>query len=88
MMTLNAKQNAVRPTLTGDESVAELREMILDLTVRYSGCKFRHNFYIRLLSGLTYASCSNLLNGFDREFCLEILNEYCNCLNEDDGPAN
>ena len=71
------------PVVTGGETDAELQEMIIKLTQKYSACSNRQKCMIRALSGLTFASLDNLVKGFNRDFCLEILNAACACRERD-----
>jgi hypothetical protein len=65
--------------VTGGETDAELRDLIVKLTQKYSGCHNRQKCMLRVLSGLTYISLGNLVKGFSRELCVEILNSPCAC---------
>jgi hypothetical protein len=58
---------------------AELRKLIMGMTLGSRNDHSQRNCTIRILSGLSYASQNNLVNGMSREVCLEILDEPCSC---------
>jgi hypothetical protein len=82
-MTGHPHRNKPISAVTGKETDAELRELIIKFTQRYSGCTSRQKCQIRSLSGLTFASLSNLVKEFNRDFCLDILKGPCACRERD-----
>lgn len=74
--------------LTGQETLAELRNMIVELSregptgLENPGCPFR------MMSGLTYASLTNLVNHMPREACVDLFEMELNCRSKANTPAN
>jgi hypothetical protein len=84
-MSAHPHKHKAISAITGKETDAELREMIIKCTQRYSGCTSRQKCLIRALSGLTFATLGNLVKAFNRDFCLEILKGTCACRDRDLG---
>jgi len=69
------------PAYTGEETDAELRELILHFTENCSVEHSRPECVFRSLTGLTHASLEDLVNGLSREACLQLLADECACRN-------
>jgi 3-deoxy-D-arabino-heptulosonate 7-phosphate (DAHP) synthase class II len=78
-MEWDGAENTQGDIITGMETDAELRQMIIRFTQKYAGCTSRQKCMIRSLSGLTFATLQNLVQGFNRDFCLQILSTGCGC---------
>ena len=71
-MGVHAANSIVSPPCNGGESDDELRALIIQLTLS-SVWHHTDNRNIRMLAGLSFSSLINLVNGLNREVCLEIL---------------
>jgi|ERR1035437_1625284 hypothetical protein len=83
-MSSNGSDEKFLPACTGEETDEELRALIIHLTANCSVSLSRDACVFRPLTGLTYASLHNVVNGLSRETCLQMLAEECACRNRGD----
>ena len=70
------------PLVTGQESDAELRERIIQLSQRSEGRNHEHGRIFAVLGGLSHATLNNLVNGMNRSRLLALFERE----DEEDGP--
>jgi hypothetical protein len=73
------------PAITGQESDADLREMILQMS---GACPLNHSCLhcpFRILQGLSYSSLNKIVDSLDRASCLELFNLEQACRSDPEG---
>jgi hypothetical protein len=65
--------------LAGNESLAELQAMIIEFTQLCPAGKNHDHCPFHMLSGLSYASLTRLVNNMSHESCLDLFEQERNC---------
>ena len=79
------QEDTFLPAFCGGETDQELRELVLQLALTCSALHAAEKCPLRPLLGLSHVALKNAVNRFDRETCLELLQEECTCRNVHEG---
>ena len=86
-MTTLGPEGKLLSAITGDESDAELRRLVVKLSNQCPLEKDHEDCPFRMLQGLSNVALENVVNQMDRQTLLELFKRETECRNTPDSPC-